>query len=189
MKHNQTHQPPSILSPIARLAVIRQSQQLNTERWGTVCDVTLTLRQAQKSKGIWVRLDEYACRAAFRHFMNFLNRAAHGYAFQRFGKRIRVIPVLEKELQGRWHYHAAMELPSHLDAVEFEQLIQGCWEKVHWGYPRTLVRDNANQRWVKYMLKPSQKTVFDDCADCIDWENLHNPIADASRPVVVNVAA
>jgi hypothetical protein len=180
VKRIETNKPLVNSPPTDYLAIIARSPLLDISDWGRVCDVTITLKQGGKSDdGTWVKLDEYECRRAFRHFMNLLNRTVYNSAVQRFGKRIRVIPVLEKEATGRWHWHCAMELPAHIDSVDFERLIQTCWEKVHWGYRRTLVRDNADQGWVKYMLKPWQKTEFDDCTNCIDLENLHNPSADA----------
>jgi hypothetical protein len=42
------------------------------------------------------KIDDYPCRQAFRHFMNLLNQATYGNAFRRHGKRLRVLPVLER---------------------------------------------------------------------------------------------
>jgi hypothetical protein len=124
--------------------------------------------------------------------MNLLNRAAFGAAFRRHGKRLRVLPVLEKgEIRapalrsweqgssGRWHIHSAIELPSHLDAVALERLIRDCWAKVEWAVGRILVRDGTNAGWINYMLKGRQKSEFDGFLDCMIIESLHNPIAGA----------
>ena len=170
-----------------------KSNLFDTNSWGDFCDVTLTLKQGhQPDSGGWVRTDDYRCRHAFRHFMNLLNRAAYGSSFRRHGKRLRVLPVLEKgevrarslrswerAMSGRWHIHCAIELPSHLDAVALEKLIRGCWAKVEWACGRILVRDCANVGWINYMLKGRQKSEFDGFLDCIMIESLHNPIADA----------
>jgi hypothetical protein len=102
------------------------------------------LKQArQPDSGGWVKIDDYRCRQAFRHFMNLLNRAVYGAAFCRHGKRLRVLPVLEKGevcaralrswdrgTSGRWHIHCAIELPSHFDGIALENLICDCWAKV-----------------------------------------------------------
>jgi hypothetical protein len=155
--------------------------------------VTLTLKQTRQSdSGAWIKIDDYRCRQAFRHFMSLLNRAVYGAAFRRYGKRVRVLPVLEKGdvharalrswergRSGRWHIHCAIELPSHFDAVVLEKLIRNCWAKVGWGGGRILVRDGANAGWINYMLKDRQKSEFDGFLDCIIIESLHNPIADA----------
>src|ERR1700751_5250685 len=74
-----------------------KSHLFDTSSWGPFCDVTLTLKQARPSeKGAWIKIDDYPCRQAFRHFMNLLNRAVYGAAFRRYGKSLRVLPVLEK---------------------------------------------------------------------------------------------
>jgi hypothetical protein len=170
-----------------------KSHFFDTSSWGSFCDVTLSLKQARQSDGgLWIKIDDYPCRQAFRHFMNLLNRAVYGAAFRRHGKRLRVLPVLEKGevgtralrtwecgASGRWHIHCAIELPSHLDAIALEKLIRRCWTKVEWGYGRILVRDSANAGWIDYMLKDRQKSTFDGFLDCIIIESLHNPIADA----------
>ena len=166
-----------------------KSHFFDTNHWGAFCDVTLTLKQARQSNsGAWVKLDDYPCREAFRHFMNLLNRAVYGTAFRRYGKCLRVLPVLEKGevrvrslrrsergTSGRWHIHCAIELPPHLDSVALERLIRSCWTKVDWGCGRILVRDGANAGWINYMLKDRQKSEFDILLDCIMIESLHNP--------------
>jgi hypothetical protein len=170
-----------------------RSHFFDTSNWGPFCDVTLTLKQARQSeRGWWVKIDDYPCRQAFRHFMNLLNRAVYGAAFRRYGRRLRVLPVLEKGevratalrswergTSGRWHIHCAIELPPHLNAIVLERLIRDSWAKVEWGHGRILVRDGANAGWISYMLKHRQKSEFDGLADCIIIESLYNPIADA----------
>jgi len=108
-----------------------KSHFFDTSSWSAFCDVTLTLKQArQPDSGGWVKIDDYRCRQAFRHFMNLLNRAVYGAAFRRHGKSLRVLPVLEKGevgaralrswdrgTSGRWHIHCAIELPSHFDGI------------------------------------------------------------------------
>ena len=170
-----------------------KSHFFDTSSWGAFCDVTLTLKQArQPDSGGWLKIDDYRCRQAFRHFMNLLNRAVYGAAFRRYGKRLRVLPVLEKGevraralrswdrgTSGRWHIHCAIELPSHFDGIALESQIRDCWSKVEWGYGRILVRDGANAGWINYMLKDRQKSEFDAFVDCVIIESLHNPMADA----------
>jgi len=158
-----------------------KSHLFDTSSWGPFCDVTLTLKQARQSeRGAWIKIDDYPCRQAFRHFMNLLNTEVYGAAFRRYGKRLRVLPVLEKGdvhanalrswergASGRWHIHCAIELPLHLDAVALEKLIRRCWAKVELAYSRILVRDCADAGWINYMLKDRQKSEFDGFVDCI----------------------
>src|SRR6202162_5200521 len=74
-----------------------KSHFFDTRSWGEFCDVTLTLKQTRQSdSGAWVKIDDNRCRQAFRHFMSLLNRAVYGAASRRYGKRVRVLPVLEK---------------------------------------------------------------------------------------------
>src|SRR5215469_13194875 len=172
-----------------------KSYLFDIDNWGPFCDVTLTLKQARQSEGgAWIKIDDYPCRQAFRHFMNLLNKEVYGAAFRRYGKRLRVLPVVEKGevhanalrswergTSGRWHIHRAIELPSHLDAVALEKLIRRCWAKVDLGYSRILVRDCADAGWINYMLKDRQKPEFDGVIDC--KESLHNPLLTRSRPL------
>ncbi len=164
---------------------IKEVELLCAGHWRSIFDVTLTIKQRRRANnGKWFCADEVQCQQAFWHFRDFLNRAVYGTAARRYGKRLRMIPVLEKSTDrkstgGRWHYHVAIEPPTHLDEVEFEALIHKCWAKTDWGYREVKVRDNANSGWIKYMLKPSQKSCFDGWADCIDWFSLNNPVADA----------
>jgi hypothetical protein len=170
-----------------------KSNLFDTSSWGEFCDVTLTLKQGRQADGSgWIKIDHYQCRQAFRHFMNLLNKAVYGSAFRRHGKRLRVLPVLEKGevrarslrrwergTSGRWHVHCAIELPPHFDAVALETLIGNCWAKVELGHGRILVRDGADAGWIDYMLKDRQKSEFDGLLDCVIIESLHNPIVDA----------
>jgi len=158
---------------------VATSPQFQTYHWPAFCDVTLTFKKAwQNDKGIWIKLDQQQCKKAFRLFLSLFNRAVYGNANRRHGKKLRVLPVIEKKLDGRWHYHAAIELPPHLSALQFDELARECWKKVDWGGPRIEIKDNADRGWIEYMLKPWQKSGLEDWSDCIDWESLHNPIAD-----------
>jgi hypothetical protein len=161
---------------------LRRSFLLDIGHWRSAWDISLSLKQARKTDDgkVWIRADEYQCRKAFHHFMNIINRKVFGKAFCRYGRRLNVIPVLEKKKYGRWHYHAAIEPPAHIDAYQFDQLITDCWSQTDWGYERILVREGADRGWVTYMLKSSQKSDFDAWSDAIDWESLHNkPIVGA----------
>jgi hypothetical protein len=160
-------------------AAASNSAQLDTSAWDSVSAVTLTLKQALWSEGRRIFADEHQCSRAFRHFMNLLNRAIYGSAFRRGKKRLRVIPVLEKDQNGRFHYHAAIELLPRIKPWRFQALVWHCWSRTDWGYDPTSVELSADQAWVEYMLKPTQKSGFEAWTDCIDWNNLHNPIANA----------
>jgi hypothetical protein len=153
----------------------KTAPQLKTDHWRSICAVTFTLRQswrADNGKMIW--LDANQCTKAFRVFMHRLDRAVYGNAVIRFEKRVRVIPVLEKDEFGRWHIHAAIELPESLQPFQFEALIRQCWSKVDWAYDHIDFQEYADDGWRDYMLKLRQKSGFEAWSDCIIWECLHN---------------
>jgi hypothetical protein len=152
----------------------------DTAHWRSVCDVTLTLKQGRQSDdGRWFRGNDHQYRAAFKHFMKRLNYAVYRNAARRYHRRLRVIPVLEKEAEGRWHIHAAVEPPAHIRFEEFKRLIQIHWREIDWAYRVDLIRPNADQGWVEYLLKLRQKSGLEHWSDCFDWDSFHNPIADA----------
>lgn len=161
---------------------IRQAPQLDTSGWKSVWALTLNLKQGRRAElagGPWVRIDEFKCRQAFKHFMNILNREVYKNAYVKFGKRLRVISVLEKQKDGRWHFHVSIEPPSHLSELLFRTLIRDCWDRVHWAHGQDEIETSADQGWTNYMLKLRQKSEFESFSDCIDWESLYNPVADA----------
>ena len=83
-----------------------KSHFFDTSSWGAFCDVTLTLKQArQPDSGGWVKIDDYRCRQAFRHFMNLLNRAVYGAAFRvDTAKAFVYYPYLKKARSAPEHY-------------------------------------------------------------------------------------
>jgi hypothetical protein len=122
--------PPSTSAIHANTASIEadaiesaKSNLFDTSSWREFCDVTLTLKQGHRAdSGSWIKVDHYQCGQAFRHFMNLLNKKVYGSACRRHGKRLRVLPVLEKgEVRarslrpcergksGQWHIHFAIE--------------------------------------------------------------------------------
>jgi len=163
---------------------------LDTSQWHSVWDVTLKFAKARLCKlprpniscdsgSVWIRIDELECKRAFRHFTNLLNRAVYKHAFRRHGRRLNVIPVLEKERSGRWHYHLAIEPPTHLGSEAFAALIIDCWLKTDWAFHDCLVRQNADAGWNNYLFKLRQKTELENWIDCIDLDCLTNTIVGA----------
>jgi hypothetical protein len=171
----------NVNTSMLKLSDVINSPLFDTSRSHSVCDLTLTLKQARRSSnGSWVRIDQNKAKDAFRHFMRLVNGAVYGKANRRFNKRIMVLPVLEKDNEGRFHIHAAIELPKNCDPVWFDETIRKCWSKVHWAYDQTCLRENANRRWLNYMLKHKrgQKSGLEAWSDCIVWECI-NPIVGA----------
>lgn len=123
--------------------------------------VTLTMKQRDAG----CALDMIEAQKNFRHFMNILNKKAYGNAFSRFGKRLRVVPVLERSYDGRLHYHASIENP-YDDLSEFDIEIFRAWTKTRWGYTQTDVQHQYSDGWIDYIMKSKS---FDN----LDIENLH----------------
>ncbi len=74
-----------------------KSHFFDTSSWSEFCDVTLTLKQGhQPDNGGWVKIDDYRCRQAFRHFMNLLNRAVYGADFVGTANVCGSYPYLKK---------------------------------------------------------------------------------------------
>ena len=69
--------------------------------------LTLTLKQQIKNQ----KLDHISSSQNLRHFLNLLNTKCFGNSFKRFGKRLKVIPVLENSKNNRLHYHITIQNP------------------------------------------------------------------------------
>lgn len=110
--------------------------------------VTLTMKQQILSD----RLDRIEASKNLRYFLNFYNKKAFGNSFTRYGKRCRVISVLENSSSQRLHYHLAIEDPFK-DQEYCESVIEKCWSKTRWGYERIDVQPMQNSGWINYMTK------------------------------------
>ena len=99
-------------------------------------------------------------------------------AFYRHGKRFRVIPILEKELYGAYHWHCSLERPIHLSEFRFMFLVNETWSETHWADERTSIKFNSDAGWELYMLKAKQKGGLKSWLDCIDWDCFFNPTVD-----------
>lgn len=133
--------------------------------WERPLAVSLTLKQQIKQQ----RLDLYEASKNFRHFMNRLNRKVFGSAVGRFGKGLRAIPVLEHDELVRFHYHATIDQPGHLEFEDFKEAIKSCWLKTAWGYKEMYIVPVTNgPGWHRYITKANQQPDFDLA---IDWMN------------------
>jgi hypothetical protein len=108
--------------------------------------------------------------------MNRLNRQLYGAAFRHHGKRLRVIPIIEKSAEGRWHYHVAIEPPVFMEAVDFSKVAMDIWLNSSLGYAHGDTTVNADTGWIAYMAKRGGKSGLEDYYDCIDTEAFHNPL-------------
>lgn len=152
-------------------------QLCDTSHWHSVVGLTLNLKQSITTEaGGFIRLDELLAKKAFRRYVNGLNRQVYGAAYRHHGKRLRVIPILEKSADGRWHYHVAIEPPQFMDASDFTNLAMGLWLNTPLGYAHGDSATNVDPGWIAYMAKRRGKSGLENYYDCIDTEALHNPL-------------
>ena len=78
---------------------------VNFSSWLRPVAVTLTLKQMFHSVAGSVRLNADHAARNLRHFLNKLNRRYFKNAFDRHGKRLAVVPIMEVSHEGRLHYH------------------------------------------------------------------------------------
>ena len=169
-----------------REGLLREHLQavFDTKHWRAKVLVTLTLKQAVEIDKTWVYLTHDTCTREFRQFMKRLNRYVYGNANRRYKKRLRVLPVVEKDKHERWHIHAVLEPPKQITDFQFRQAIKKCWvgknekSKNIWAYRETDIKFDANEGAVKYLLKFRQKSGLEAWSDSIDWYSFYNPIAD-----------
>ena len=123
----------------------------------------LTLNMKQQD--LHGRLDKIEAQRNFRHFMSRLNQKTYGNAFRRYGKRLQVLPVLERSRDSRLHYHAFLEDPydniSRLRAVVWD-----AWSKTRWGYGQFDLQPVYSDGWLDYIMKSGR-------LDAIDVENTY----------------
>lgn len=133
----------------------------------------MTLKQGVRVEAgfTYVRLTPEAASQNLRHFLNALNRQIYGNAARRYGKRVRVIPVLEGCADKRFHFHCMIDCPRPELAPTFGMLVAQTWKSTQFGYREVLV-EPGDLGWVAYMTKLRDK---EDMASSIDWMNYHNP--------------
>ena len=148
----------------------------DTSHWRSVVGLTLNLKQTVVTpSGGFVRIDELTAKKAFRHYMKLLNRRIYKAAYRHHGKQLRVIPILEKSADGRWHYHAAIEPPWFMDANRFGDIAMDVWLQTPLGYGHGEISIDADAGWFAYMAKFRSKSGLEYYYDCIDTEAFHNP--------------
>jgi hypothetical protein len=124
--------------------------------------VTLTMKQYANNKTI----DDMISSQNMRHFLNLLNRECFGQKFKRQGKKLKVIPSLEVDKKGRYHYHLVLQNPFSDTPFHFERMIKRLWHKTNYGYVEVEIFDQINFGWVNYITKfnhPKNKIDLENC--------------------------
>lgn len=131
------------------------------------CPTAVTLTMKMRAAG--QPCDPVKASRNFRHFMNRLNRRVFGNASRRYGKNLRVFPILEVNASGRLHYHIAIDRPERLSIAAFETMIREQWAQTDFGYHEVDVQPVLDDGWTSYLCKRRQKP--EGLLDSIDWNN------------------
>jgi hypothetical protein len=168
-------------------------QWLNTRERMERMAVTLTFKRSvlrhepTTGRQFWERLDGIKASRNVRHFLNRLNKAVYGAAFNRYGKQLRSLVVMEGGKEKRPHVHLEIERPAHVSVEEFERLILKCWGETAFGYDESKITRYSDDGWRDYILKVASKEDndlgrrsgcsessfrFDVYSSAIDWLNV-----------------
>src|SRR6266849_5717682 len=128
--------------------------------------VTLTMKKRVGSRNA----DPVVASENFRHFMNRLNHKILGSAAKLHGRELKTVAVIERNADGRLHYHAMIGRPYYCPFEQFRAVISAQWLRTDFGYRQIDIQDAADAGWTDYMLKYRQKTSL---LDSIDWNNCH----------------
>ena len=136
----------------------------------TLC-ITLTMKQylcgAYRGE-MNERLDQMKASQNLRCFLNRLARSCYGNAARRYGKKIEVIPSLERSRDGRLHYHLTIRNPG-IHPLRFRIKIKECWMKTRWSDPSIDIQNAWDVAgWNNYLTKSTDRK-----SAHIDWENYH----------------
>ena len=137
---------------------------IKAARFTNPAAVTLTLKKRDKARSV----DQIVATENFRHFRNRLDHTLLGTKAKRYGRRLRILAVLEMSSDQRWHYHCIIERPYHCSFESFCQAICDQWQRTDFGYSQINIQDQADDGWTNYILKERQKSSL---LDAIDWEN------------------
>lgn len=138
---------------------------ISLEHFENPMAVTLTMKR--KASGL--QCDHVQASRNFRHFMNRVNRRIFGSASKRYGKKLRVFPVIESNAEGRLHYHALIDRPARIAATDFDGLIREEWSQTALGYREIDIKSVQDDGWLSYLCKSRQKS--SGLLDSIDWDN------------------
>ena len=131
----------------------------DTQKWRSLLAVSFSVKQGVREHGYMFYGDQETYTKAFERFIRRLNRAVHGNATRRFDKRLRVLAVVEKDRDGRWHIHAAIEPPEHMSEQQFRREILRIWPRKNlWAYRENKIELDADAGWINYLLKLRQKS-------------------------------
>ena len=148
---------------------------LDIKEWSDPHAITFTIKQSlsvmSSKKIIRVKLDKCEVANNIRHFINVLSRSLYGNMGKRFGKKLKVIPIIEGGAVKRIHAHLMIDRPAdRVSRAEFEKKIKTAWIDTMWGLKVMHIETGADAGYINYITKFADKN---SVMDSIDLANLH----------------
>jgi hypothetical protein len=128
--------------------------------------VTLTFANSEISK-------ENAERALNTHFI-WVNKASFTNSERKKGKRVLMMPFIEKNALDGYHFHIFLKVPSGTHYCKIKQVVRDCWCRLKESgkAPFDARDENNNHKWfmpiynprglTKYVLKQSSNLLMDN---------------------------
>ena len=117
-----------------------------------------------------------SAKKKMRHFLNVLNKQVYGNASQRFNKRLKCIPILEKDDNTRIHYHLILEHLSqrNMRPETYFMIMQKLWKFGRVETEGLFINDDESKTgWLNYITKSETKFDKKQSKDFfIDVENM-----------------
>lgn len=151
-------------------------QHLVPERMtGKWVAASFTLRQgAPRDDGTLQNLLRIEVKKCIAEYMKRLNKETAGPAYRRYGKRLSVIPTIERDINGRLHVHMLLEWPDRMTLVEFKALAVPMWASFRWAMQehdfRSLPSFDDVKAWTQYILKDAR-----DNPHVLDIDDMYLP--------------
>ena len=141
--------------------------QLSAHPWHDPIEFDATLKQAfTMGDGYFIKGDGERFDLNFRWFLRRLNRILYGNKSDDIG--IPMFCVLERSIEGRWHFHTLTDRPPGISRIQLAYAVRLCWMQIPFAHERILFGP-VDQNWKRYLLKPSQKP--GNFADAFRWTN------------------
>ena len=116
----------------------------------------------------------------FTHYSNRLNQTVFGNSYKRYGKRLKMLVVIEGGVGGvRYHHHTVIQTPPEFVYSSLKtktKLVIHPWKKTTWGYQVNDVRYPEKEvgdveGWIDYISKTRSKQT--DLNTSVDWLNTY----------------
>lgn len=139
-------------------------------------DLTMKKARWEKNKGgeivRWIKIDDNKAKKNTSIWLDYLNKRVYGNAYRRFGRKLNILTVMEKNKDNkRLHIHALIECPKWMDKEEMIRAVDMAWDRSPWSYDEREIKVIDTLRGsLFYNLKTG--------LDSIDLENTELARAD-----------